>query len=64
MPFAISPAGSRSGSDWSDSDEEVPAKPRVVKRMKPVKGKIKVLMQAGAGGGLRSPFEEKAEIQF
>ncbi len=55
-----------SKSDWSDSEDESSAgKPRIVKKMKKQSNVITRTLAVDLNtDGLRSPFEEKAEITF
>ena len=65
VPLSLDTARSeKGGSEWSDSDDDLPQKPRAIKKIKG--GKIKALrVQAGgleslSDGGLRSPFEDQS----
>ncbi len=67
-------AEAKKSSGWSDSEDEGPVKAkRAVKKMKADRPKARITIpmaemmrteQILLGGGLRSPFQEKAELQF
>jgi hypothetical protein len=66
IPLSLEPQTShqpKSTSGWSDSEDEKPTAPRMVKKLKGgVKGRVKGANLASnqfTDGGLRSPFEEK-----
>ncbi len=74
MPLPLCQPEPTSSSGWSDSEDDASAKPkRAVKKVKGGRPRPKIVTplaeivrgeQLLLGGGLRSPFEEKTELQF
>ncbi|KAK4689218.1 hypothetical protein P7C73_g875, partial [Tremellales sp. Uapishka_1] len=56
---------SKKSNGWSDSEDDMPAKPRHIKKKKGLSGArlVKKMVDEDAAG-LRSPFEEKSDFHF